>query len=64
MLLTAVIFEAQEGGFVALNPETSTTMQGESLQEAIQNLKEATNLYLAEFPMKIDCYPVITTFEV
>ena len=42
MLLTAVIFEAQEGGFVALNPETSTTTQGESLQEAIQNLKEAT----------------------
>ena len=64
MLLTAVIFEAQEGGFVALNPETSTTTQGESLQEAIQNLKEATNLYLAEFPMKIDCNPDITTFEV
>jgi len=42
MLLTAVITEAEEGGFVALNPETGTTTQGETYQEAIQNLKEAT----------------------
>ena len=25
MLLTAVITEAEEGGFIALNPETGTT---------------------------------------
>ena len=49
MLLTAVITEAEEGGFVALNPETGTTTQGETYQEAIQNLKEATSLYLDEF---------------
>ena len=53
MLLTAVITEADEGGFIALNPETGTTTQGESYEEAIQNLKEATSLYLEEFPMKI-----------
>ncbi len=64
MLLTAILTEAEEGGFVALNPETGTTTQGESHQEAIQNLKEATTLYLAEFPMKIHSHPVITTFEV
>ena len=29
MLLTAVITEAEEGGFIALNPETGTTTQGE-----------------------------------
>ena len=50
MLLTAVITEAEEGGFIALNPETGTTTQGETFQEAIQNLKEATSLYLVEFP--------------
>jgi len=52
MLLTAVITEAEEGGFIALNPETGTTTQGETYQEAIQNLKEATNVYLKTFPEK------------
>ena len=59
MLLTAVITEAEEGGFIALNPETGTTTQGETYQEAIQNLKEATTLYLDEFPMKIHSHPVM-----
>ena len=40
MLLTAVITEAEEGGFIALNPETGTTTQGETYQDAIQNLNE------------------------
>jgi len=64
MLPSAVITEAEEGGFVALNPETGTTTQGESLEEAMENLKEATSLYLQEFPMKIQTPPVLTTFEV
>jgi hypothetical protein len=64
MLLSAVISAAEEGGFIALNPETGTTTQGESLEEAMENLKEATSLYLQEFPMKINSRPVITTFEV
>ena len=64
MLLSAVISAAEEGGFIALNPETGTTTQGENLEEAMENLKEATSLYLQEFPMKINSRPVITTFEV
>lgn len=64
MLLTAVITEAEEGGFVALNPETGTTTQGETYQEAIQNLKQATSLYLEEFPLKIHSHPAMTMFEV
>lgn len=64
MLLTAVITEAEEGGFIALNPETGTTTQGETFQEAMQNLKEATSLYLDEFPMTVRIHPVMTTFEV
>jgi hypothetical protein len=31
--------EVDHGGFIALNPETGTTTQGETYQEAIQNLK-------------------------
>ena len=64
MLLRAVITEAEKSGFIALNPETGTTTQGETYQEAIQNLKDATSLYLDEFPMKIYSHHMITTFEV
>ena len=42
---------APEGGFTALNPETGTTTQGESVEEALANLREATELYLEEFPI-------------
>ncbi|MBK8285287.1 MAG: type II toxin-antitoxin system HicB family antitoxin [Ahniella sp.] len=51
MQLTAVLIPAQEGGFVALNPETGTTTQGDSIEEALSNLREATELYLEEFPV-------------
>jgi predicted RNase H-like HicB family nuclease len=64
MLLTAVITAAEEGGFVALNPETGTTTQGETYQEAIQNLKAATGLYLEEFPIKVFSHSLMTTFEI
>ncbi len=64
MLLTAVLIPAEEGGFVALNPETGTTTQGESVSEAISNLREATELYLEEFPLAQAGQPLVTTFEV
>ena len=50
MLLTAVLIPVHEGGFVAMIPETGTTTQGESIQNALTNLQEATELYLEEFP--------------
>lgn len=64
MQLTAVLIPAQEGGFVALNPETGTTSQGESIEEALGNLREATELYLEEFPIDSYGQPLMTTFEV
>jgi predicted RNase H-like HicB family nuclease len=64
MLLTAVLIPAEEGGFIAFNPETGTTSQGESVTEAISNLREATELYLEEFPLKHTGKPLLTTFEV
>jgi len=64
MLLTAVLMPAPEGGFVALNPETGTTTQGETIPEALANLREATELYLEEFPMSSAGQPLVTTFEV
>jgi predicted RNase H-like HicB family nuclease len=64
MELTAVLTPAEEGGYVALNPETGTTTQGETVEEAVANLKEATALYLAEFPLAARRHPVVTTFSV
>ncbi len=64
MLLTVVLTAAEEGGYLALNPETGTTTQGETVQAAVANLQEATSLYLAEFPQAIGPHPLVTTFEV
>lgn len=64
MELTAVLTPAEEGGYVALNPETGTTTQGETVEEAVANLREATALYLSEFPLAARGHPVVTTFSV
>lgn len=49
---------------VALNPETGTTTPGETAEEAVANLREASALYLSEFPMTSRGHPVVTTFSV
>lgn len=64
MKLTAVLIPADEGGYTAYNPETGTTTQGETVEEAVANLREATALYLAEFPLKKTLPPLVTSFEV
>ena len=64
MELTAVLTPAEEGGYVALNPETGTTTQGETVEEALTNLKEATALYLSEFPLLAAGHPLVTMFTV
>lgn len=53
MELSAVLTPASEGGYVAFNPETGTTTQGETVEEALLNLRKATELYLEEFPLSI-----------
>jgi predicted RNase H-like HicB family nuclease len=64
MELTAVLTPAEEGGYVALNPETGTTTQGETVEEAVANLREATALYLSEFPLPSTGHPVVTVFTI
>lgn len=49
MQLTAVITQAEEGEFIAMNPETGTTTQGETINEALLNLQDTTALYNEEF---------------
>ncbi len=64
MQLSAVLLPAAEGGYVALNPETGTTTQGESIEDALANLREATELYLEEFPLTVSGCALLTTFQV
>ena len=64
MELSAVLTPAAEGGFIAFNPETGTTTQGETVEEALTNLREATELYLEEFPLSTTGRPFLTTFQV
>ena len=64
MTLTAVLTPDAEGGFVAHNPETGTTTQGDTVDEALANLKEATTLYLEEFSFELASPSLMTTFEV
>ncbi|RZN33840.1 MAG: type II toxin-antitoxin system HicB family antitoxin [Methanophagales archaeon ANME-1-THS] len=60
---TAVLHK-EEDMYVAECPEVGTVSQGRTLEEAINNLKEATELYLEEFPLEETRKSIITTFEV
>lgn len=50
-VFNAVITE-EGGDFVAMNPDTSVASQGESIQEALNNLQEALSLYIEESGFK------------
>lgn len=50
--------------YVAECPEIGTASQGNTVEEAIENLKEATEVYLEEFPIKENLPPLLTTFSV
>ncbi len=62
-ILTAVIHK-EEDMYVAESPEVGTFSQGKTIEEAVSNLKEATELYLDEFPLETNIKSIITTFEV
>lgn len=62
-LLTAVIHK-EEKWYVAECPEVGTVSQGKSIEDAVKNLKEATELYLEEFPQSSIDHPFLTTFEI
>ena len=64
MELNAILAPAVEGGFVASNPETGITTQGETVEEALFNLREATELFLEEFPVHFVGRSLLTTFQI
>jgi len=61
--LTAVVHK-EENAYVAVCAEVGTSSQGKTIDQAIANLKEATELYLQEFPLKSKARAWVVTFEV
>ena len=60
--LTAILHR-EDDLYVAECPEVGTASQGSTIEEAIKNLKEATEVYLEEFPLKNVPRSLLTTFE-
>jgi predicted RNase H-like HicB family nuclease/uncharacterized protein (DUF433 family) len=60
---TAVIHK-EDDWYVADCPEVGTVSQGKSIEEAIVNLKGATELIIEEFPLKEFNRPLLTTFDI
>lgn len=48
--LTAIIYK-EANIYVAQCPQIGTVSQGKNVAQALANLKEATELYLQEFPI-------------
>ena len=59
---TAVLHK-EDDLYVTECPEVGTVSQGHTFEEAVANLKEATELYLEEFPVSEIARPWVTTFE-
>ena len=61
-IFTAVIYK-EDDLYVAECPQVGTASQGRTIEEAVANLKEATELYLEAFPLGETTPPLLTTFE-
>jgi predicted RNase H-like HicB family nuclease len=59
---TAVLHK-EDSVYVADCPEVGTVSQGKTIEEAVANLREATELYLEEFPPPSHGRPLVTVFE-
>ncbi|MCX8492393.1 MAG: type II toxin-antitoxin system HicB family antitoxin [Cyclobacteriaceae bacterium] len=59
----SAILHKEDDIYVAECPEVGTVSQGPTVEEAIENLKEATELYLEEFPLAEMSRVILTTFE-
>jgi predicted RNase H-like HicB family nuclease len=64
MQLSAVLTPAEEGGYIAHNPETRTTTEGDTIEEALANLREAVELYLEHAPLRVRGNVILSTISV
>ena len=59
----SAVMHREDDLYIAECPEVGTVSQGYTIEEAVINLKEATELHLEEFPMRATSDPILTTFE-
>jgi predicted RNase H-like HicB family nuclease len=60
---TAIVYK-EDDMYIAECPEVGTVDQGETIESAIAGLKEATRLYLEEFPLPQTSPRFVTNIEV
>ncbi len=58
-----VIVHKEDNLYVAECPEVGTVDQGETIEQAIAGLREATRLYLEEFPLPETSPRFLTSVE-
>jgi predicted RNase H-like HicB family nuclease len=63
MQVTAVL-TSEDDGFVAYNPETGVASQGDTIDEALANLKEAVELFLEDEELPSGRPPMVTTITI
>ena len=63
MQVTAVL-TPDEDGYVAYNPETGTASQGDTIEQALANLREAVELFLEDQPMPSGRPAIVTSITV
>ena len=59
-----VIVYKEDDTYIAECPEVGTVDQGETIEQAIAGVKEATRLYLEEFPLPQTSPRFLTSIEV
>lgn len=59
-----VILYREDDMYIAECPEVGTVYQGETIEQAIAGLKEATRLYLEEFPLPETSPRFVTSIEI
>lgn len=60
---TAIVYK-EDDMYIAECPEVGTVDQGKTIEQAIAGLKEATRLYLEEFPLPQTSPRFVTNIEV
>ncbi len=62
---STVLIEKEENWFVATSVETGVASQGKSINEAMDNLREALELYFEDnAPIEINRQIFVTTMEI
>lgn len=60
----ALTHDPETGGYVARAVEVEVASQGETIEEALANLREALELYFEDAPSPVESAPMVTSVDV